>query len=91
MTTRTKAVLKGYFNTGDVPTEANFADLIDNMRYSYCPLDYGALGDGTTDDTVAVQSAIDAAEATGGIIDLAGRTYRITKQGNVAYTDTHVI
>lgn len=32
MAIRTKAVLKGYFNTGDIPTEANFADLIETMN-----------------------------------------------------------
>ena len=30
MATQTGTVLKGYFNTGDQPTEANFADLIDS-------------------------------------------------------------
>ena len=29
MTIRTKAVLKSYYNTGDTPSEANFADWID--------------------------------------------------------------
>jgi hypothetical protein len=31
MTVQDKATLKGYFNTGDVPSEANFADLVDSM------------------------------------------------------------
>jgi hypothetical protein len=31
MTARDKDTLKGYFNTGDVPTESNFADLIDSI------------------------------------------------------------
>ncbi len=30
MTTQTRATLKSYFNTGDQPTEAQFADLIDS-------------------------------------------------------------
>lgn len=30
MTIQTAATLKGYFNTGDVPTESNFSDLIDS-------------------------------------------------------------
>ena len=31
MTIRDKETLKGYFNRGDVPTEENFADLIDSF------------------------------------------------------------
>jgi hypothetical protein len=31
MTIQNKATLKGYFNTGDRPTEAQFADLVDTV------------------------------------------------------------
>lgn len=34
MTVQAAAVLKGYFNTGDVPSEANFSDLIDSVVIS---------------------------------------------------------
>lgn len=32
MAIRTKTQLKGYFETNDIPTEAQFADLIDTMH-----------------------------------------------------------
>ena len=31
MTAQSKTTLKGYFNTGDIPTEAQFANLIDSF------------------------------------------------------------
>lgn len=49
-------------------------DLVINVK------DYGATGDGTTDDTTAIQNAINAAEtANGGIVYLpGGKNYYIT-------------
>src|SRR2546426_11991882 len=39
---------------------------------------FGAQGDGTTDDTAAIQSAITAANPTGGTVFLSPGTYRVT-------------
>jgi hypothetical protein len=38
--------------------------------------DYGAVGDGTTNDQLAIQKAIDAAAGTGGSVLLGGGTFR---------------
>jgi hypothetical protein len=39
------------------------------------PRDYGAMGDGVTNDQAAIQQAIDAATGTGGSVVLSGGTY----------------
>lgn len=49
--------------------------------YGYPPGDvrrYGATGDGTTDDTVAVQKAFTVAQVAGGLISIPRGAYRIT-------------
>ena len=40
--------------------------------------EYGARGDGATDDTAAIQAAIDAAEVAGGVVVFEARTYPFT-------------
>jgi len=45
---------------------------------------YGAIGNGSTDDTSAIQSAINAATITGGVVYFPNGTYRITS--SLTYT-----
>jgi hypothetical protein len=59
MTAQTKTVLKGYFNTGDTPTEAQFTNLIDSI-----PGDAGALADADIPAAVARDSEVTTAIGT---------------------------
>lgn len=95
MTIQTKAILKGYFETGDIPTEAHFADLIDSTLQGYGGLlvaasdapqawidhaDYACDG---TDDQVQIQAAIDALPSLGGKVRLSPGTFMLAWAGQI--------
>ena len=40
--------------------------------------DFGAVGDGSTDDTTAIQAAIDSLSSTGGVVYMPAGTYKVT-------------
>lgn len=80
MTATDKTTLKGYFNTGDIPTEANFADLIDSTMRSGSGVVVAAVDapqawidnadyvcDGTNDE-VQIQAAVDSLTASGEVV-----------------------
>lgn len=50
--------------------------------------DFGAVGDGTTDDTAAIQAAI-AASGVGGLLIWAKGTYKVTSTLNMTYSGQH--
>lgn len=69
-----------------VDGEAMFIrDYIYNVRE-----EYEAVGDGNTDDTAAVQNAINAALVTGGVVFFPEGEYRITSTLNVPTGDTKI-
>jgi hypothetical protein len=41
-------------------------------------LDYGAIGDGATDDTAAIQACLDAVPSTGGVVYFPAGKYKVT-------------
>ncbi|MBC7294417.1 MAG: right-handed parallel beta-helix repeat-containing protein, partial [Thermoleophilia bacterium] len=58
---------------------ASAAQSVFNVR------DFGAKGDGLTDDTLAIQAAIDQAAAAGGSVYIPSGTYVVSKQGSNAW------
>ena len=98
MTAQTKTTLKGYFNTGDTPSEANFADLIDTIgtptltvaangasNASKGRADY--VCDGTADD-VQINAALNALPAASGRVLLSEGTFDITAQITLGHKDS---
>src|SRR5688500_12728345 len=62
------------FNSADLAPPANCCGLTVNVR----ALPYGAKGDGRTNDTAAIMSAVNAvAAAGGGVIDLPAGSYLV--------------
>lgn len=62
-------------------TEGSLGQAIAKNRNHFINVQsFGAIGDGITDDSNAIQAALDAALLTGGLLFGYNKTYRITKQ-----------
>lgn len=58
---------------------SSFADIIQKRQYQFNVKDYGAIGDGVTDDIVAIQAAVDDAAAAGtGTVFFPDGKYRVS-------------
>lgn len=55
------------------------------------PQDFGAVGDGVTDDTAAIQAALNAVNANGSSVFVPPASYKITSSLNITVTGTQII
>ena len=93
-----RGTLKSYFDTGDVPTESQFDNLIDSLalasevgtpRVVYAA-DYGADGAYATDASTALAALI-TAETAGGVIYLGPGIHRVGTAAAVDITDIFLL
>ena len=52
--------------------------------------DFGAVGDGVTDDTAAIQAAINSLSIKGGVIVIGAGTYRVSSTINVSINNVYI-
>jgi len=101
MAKQTRTTLKSYFNTGDYPTEQNFADLIESARnleddgYSLVVTvamfpDVGDYVCDGTDDDVQIQEAIDSLGSSGGTVFIKKGVYNTASNPGVKVRNKHI-
>ena len=71
----TDTAVAAYAADAGTATRAALDSLFDQWSYWINVKDHGAKGDGTTDDTAAIQAAINAAPAAGGTVVFPAGTY----------------
>lgn len=75
----TGSTLVGWKQAG---TGATSRSVYDKLRERYSALDFGAVGDGVTDDTAAISLALAAIPVTGKLFLPQGRTFRVSALAN---------
>ena len=72
--------------TYDPPFVSSVATNVEAKLAQYVSVkDFGAVGNGTTDDTAAIQAAINALATTGGVILIPPGIYKVSSTLNIVY------
>lgn len=71
-------------------SQVQFNDLRGLKKREFNVVDFGATGNGTTDDRAAIQAAIDAAEVAGGIVHFPDGSYSTSATLTVEASDVHL-
>ena len=82
------ASLIGFSHAETYPSGTLGAKLQDMVSVKDAP--YNATGNGTTDDTAAIQAAIDSLGATGGVVHIPAGTYKTTAAITIANAKTNI-
>jgi len=69
----------------EVATHVVKGSLVYNVK------DYGAVGNGTTDDTAAIQAAVTAASAVAGTVYFPAATYKLTATLTISTSGVHLL
>jgi Pectate lyase superfamily protein len=64
--------------TGHATHHVEVHKLLNSIGFNVKDPDFGAVGDGTADDTVAINAALAAVPATGGVVYLPAGRYKVT-------------
>jgi len=75
-------------NGGTTPTGAINRSIDKKLQESVSVKDFGAVGDGTTDDTTAIQNAIDYATSTGQALYVNSGFYKLTESLTIPFRDS---
>lgn len=72
----------------DYWTEEDKAEVIDVLHYPVTPQMFGAVGDGETDDTAAMQAAFDEVAQNGGYLYIPKGRYKVTSPITIDWSNT---
>jgi hypothetical protein len=81
--TRTEASTAPTAMRGKSAPQFTTTALVENAVTTFSPINYGAAGNGTTDDTIALQACVTAAVAAKGIVELGNCTFKTSSPINI--------
>jgi len=78
-----KIEIEGSISDLQFEVEGNTSDIADLQRVTKSVLEFGAVGDGVADDTLAIQAAVDSFDTLGGELIFPTGVYKVTSTVNI--------